>query len=338
MANAIDPAAHSFSTQNAAAFEAWGQGKFDQAVELDPDFGAAWRGLVQTYSSEPTQAAELAGNALARTSLRGPLERAQLALLSGQLRQDPAAVSQASVELVRLVPNDSGLARKLADDETAARHFEQAVRLYQRVIELEPNEPILYNLLGYAQFFAGDLPAARKSLDEYFRHQGQEANALDSQGEVLFMAGQFAQAETYFLRAHEINPDLLQGADLQKAAYARWLSGDLPGADQIFEKYMKYRSDHADATVSWRRASWEYATGRQAAALDRQREVTGPTAQLAQGQLQILLNRDKVLDNISSDLAALDQSYRRAPASADGVVRVLYARGLLKAGMKAVAE
>ena len=37
-------------------------------------------------------------------------------------------------------------------------------------------------------------------------------------------------------------------------------------ADKMMEDYFKYRSDHGDQTVIWRRAVWEYATGRPDAA------------------------------------------------------------------------
>jgi hypothetical protein len=149
------------------------------------------------------------------------------------------------------------------------------------------------------------------------------------------MAGKFSEAETFFLNAHKANPELLGGSDLQKAAYARWLSGDLAGADKVFEDYLKYRVDHADQTVAWRRAVWEYSTGRESAAIERLKTVTGPAMQLAQGQLLVFSNRSKLE---TQDLVALERIYRQTAPGADGMVRTLYARGLLKAGRKAEAE
>lgn len=334
LAKAVDPAAKPFSTKNAAAVQAWTQHDFERATQLDPDFGAAWRDLIQSQLAQPSQAIELATKALARSSLRSPLERGQIALLSGQLRQDGKAIGEASAELGRLLPNDSGMARKLAEQESNARRFDQAVQFYRTVLRLEPEDSSIYNSLGYAQCFAGDLAGARKSFEEYSRHPGQEANGFDSVGEVLFMAGQFGEAEKFFLQAHQANPALLNGADLQKAAYARWLSGDLREADAIFEKYLKYRSEHADQTVVWRRAVWEYSTGRQPAAIDRLKAITGPASQLAQSQLAVFQN----LVGLPKDLVQLEQTLKRTAPAGDGLVRTLYAAELLKAGKRAEAE
>ena len=335
IAKAVEPPAKPFSTSSAQAVQLWGEGNFERAVELDPDFGLAWRDLIQSQAARPEQALQSANKALARSTLRSPLERVQIQRLAGQFSGDAAMSSRAVQELVRLVPNDSGLVRKLAEEATNLRQFPEAIQLYRSVLRLEPEDSTTYNLLGYAQFFSGDLPGARQSLDEYSRHPGQEANGQDSQGEILFMAGQFGEAEKYFLRGHEANPGMLEGADLLKAAYARWLSGDLAGADAIFERYLKYRSEHADPSVVWRRSTWEYSTGRQAQAVDRLKGVTGPSALLAQAQLKVFESRGTVVDSLSQDLARLEQAYKKTPPSGDGLVRVLFARGLLKAGKKA---
>ncbi len=338
LAKAVDAGAKAFSTQNAAAMEAWGRKDFEKATQLDPDFGAAWRDLIQSKVAQPEQAVQLAGNALGRSGLRSGLERAQIGLLAAELRHDDAGVSQATLELVRQVPNDVELARKLAESESNARHFASSVALYQAVLRLAPEDVSVYNALGYAQFFAGDLASARKSFDEYGKHPGQAANGLDSQGEVLFMAGQFAEAEKYFERAHQSNPQLLDGADLQKAAYAHWLSGDLAGADKVFEQYLKYRVQHADQTVNWRLAGWEYATGRTAQAEERLAKETGPASAIAKAQLQVLKARPTMFAALSRNLANLEQNYRRSPAANDGFARVLYAKALLQEGRKAEAE
>lgn len=337
IARAVDPEAKLFSSSNAAAVEAWGRQNFEQATALDPDFGTAWRDLIQSKRATLAEASELAAKALARQGLRSPVERAQIALLAGQLDKDPAAIGKASSELLRLIPNDSAMLRRVAEEETTARNFGHAVELYQAFLKVEPGDALARNLLGYAQFFADDLAGARQSFDEYGQAPGQGPNALDSQGEVLFMAGQFADAEKYFLRAHEANPEMLQGADLEKAAYSRWLAGDLTGADAIFEKYIKYRSDRADQSLAWRRAGWEYATGRETQAMERLEREQGPAKNLAMAQLVFFKSRPRMYEGLSRDLDNLAETYRRTPPSADGFVRVLYAKALLMAGRKAEA-
>lgn len=330
LAKQVDSGAHPFSSTNAQAVEAWGRGDFEKAAGIDPDFGAAWAGWIQAEAAggRNDSAIAIAGRALARPDLRSSLDKAQIALLSATLRNEPTDRRKALTELVKLAPNDIQLVRTLADQEFAARRFTEAAQLYRDALRIDPADVYPRNLLGYALFYLGDLAAARKELDEYGRTPSEEANALDSQGEVLFMAGQFAEAEGYFRRAHAKEPARLGGLDLSKAAYAHWLAGDLPGADKIFDEFLKYRSEHGDQAVVWRKAVWEYATGRPDVAKSRLMSATGQIAPVATQQLRAWSQPE----GLPSDLAELEKAYETGNPSTDGLVRTLYARSLLRAG------
>ncbi|MEI9815018.1 MAG: hypothetical protein WDO18_21280 [Acidobacteriota bacterium] len=91
LARDVDPGAHAFPTSNSAALEAWGKRDFARAVQLDPDFGLAWRDLVQAQmATQPEAAAQAAQAALGRPTLKSPFDRAQLAFLLANLRRDDA--------------------------------------------------------------------------------------------------------------------------------------------------------------------------------------------------------------------------------------------------------
>ena len=223
----IAPEAHGFPSQNPEAVEAWGRGEYERAVNLDADFGAAWLAWAEQlqHAGDTARAVEVASQALARSTLRSELDRGRIALFSADARHDVDAREKALTELARLSPSNPALLTSLAETAMNARHFREAATHYRELTKLEPASNIL-NLLGYAEAFAGDLDAARKSFEEYGREPGQQANSLDSLGEVHFMRGKFAEAEQYFLQAHRSNPSLLAGQDLLKAAYAHWLAGD----------------------------------------------------------------------------------------------------------------
>lgn len=332
LAQAIDSAARPFSSSIASAIEAWGRHDFARAVEIDPDFGLAWRDFIQSLiQQQPEAAAQAASAALVRPKLRFELDRAQVQFLLANLQRDEAGIAKASVELARLQPNDTTLVRALADRESNARRYPEAIRLYKQVLETDPEDAVTLNSLGYAQFFGGDLEAARRSFEEYGKRPGQAANAADSLGEVLFMTGQFGEAERLFRDAHAKNPGLLKGGDLMKAGYAHWLAGDLPGADKVMEEYFTYRAQQGDQSVAWRRAVWEYATGRTEAAIARMKSAMGPVGELAQRQLVVWQNAQGLVQ----DLAVLQRAYRSTPPAADGLVRTLYANALWRAGQNA---
>jgi Flp pilus assembly protein TadD len=334
LSKAIDSGARPFSTSNAEALAAWGRRDFARATELDPDFGQAWLDWVQSVGAvQPGVAQEAAAKALARPTLRSEVDRARLQLLAAQLAKDDAGISKAGAELSAMLPKDGGLARMLGERESIARHYAEAVRLLQRAAAVEPEEFATLNTLGYAQFFAGDLEGARKSFQAYGKHPGQEANAADSEGEILFMAGKFTESENLFRKAHNLKPEMLQGGDLQKAAYARWLGGDMAGADRIFEEFLKYRLDNKDKITDWRRGVWYYATGRAPQAVTALEKIQGEIAPLAQQQIAFWANMTK----IDQPVEVLEPLYRQATPPNDGLIRTLYARALWRANREAEA-
>jgi tetratricopeptide (TPR) repeat protein len=338
LAKDIDAGAHEFSTANAEAVAAWGHGDFETAVKLDPNFGPAWMAWVDARSAagDARQAFEIVQRALGQPGLKSPVDRARLELASATLRHDDPARQRAVVALAGLMPNDAALLRQLASQEMNARRFAQAAQFYQDVLRIEPEDIESWNLLGYAQGFAGDLEAARKSFEQYGSNPAHAANALDSAGEVYFSRGKFAEAEKYFLQAHAKSSALLAGDDLLKAAYSRWRQGDLPGADQHFAQYVAFRSEQKDPVLDWRHAVWQYATGRTAEAMARLANVSGPgpASEIARAQLSVW----KDLSKLPSDPAQLKQVYERTPPALDGITRVLYASALLQAGQKEEAR
>jgi tetratricopeptide (TPR) repeat protein len=264
LAKQIDSAAHAFSSTNPQAIAAWASGEYEKAVTLDPGFGAAWSSWLQARlaAGDKQQASDIAARALGQSSLRSPVDRAQLEFDSATLRQDAPAQERALTALAQLMPHDLGLLSQLAAREMSTRRFSDAVRYYQAIVQEAPDNIEMWNQLGYAQVYSGDLESAQKSFERYGQDPAHAANALDSQGEAYFLNGKFADAEKKFLEAHAKSSTLLGGVDLLKAAYSRWLQGDLPGADKLFLQYLTFRTQQKDALVPWRQAAWEYSAPR----------------------------------------------------------------------------
>ena len=334
LAQAVDPTAKPFSTSNAASIQAWAKGDYERALALDRDFGAAWLDWAQSTAlvkHDVPEALALVERALARDTLRAPMERARLRMLSANLTNNSVARREALTELSRLAPGDSSLISAAADSEMLARNFSEAARLYGQILKADPNNPAVLNSLGYAYAFAGDVANARKTFADYARFRGQEANAFDSMGEALFVNGQFAEAEKQFLEAHSNNPKMLSGGDLAKAAYAHWLAGDLPGADRIFAQFVQFRTQSGDPTTIWREAAWLRTTGRSAQGEAKLAKPQAPlppqVAELAAKQIQVWKDPE-----FPTDPDRLRQVYESTPPAADGLIRTLYAAALEGAG------
>ena len=322
--------ARPFSTPNADAAAAWGRGEFERAVALDPDFGAAWASWVaQTaQAAKPDLALELAGRALARASLRTPLDKAQIQLSFATLRKDEAAREAALTELARLAPHDPGPLLGLAAVEQQARRYPAAADLYRRVLAIDPGNANALNSLGYTEGESGDLDAAKKTFEAYGQ-MNQATNALDSLGEVYFMNGRFAEAEMYFGQVSARDPNFLKGAPMMKAAYAHWLGGDLAGADGLMQKYLVFLTQQNDPLAVWREAVWLYATGRREQAIAALAKA--PPDQSANMERQRAVWRGET--HIPDDLNQLKTVYQNTNPAADGLPRTLYAAALVRAGM-----
>jgi tetratricopeptide (TPR) repeat protein len=314
------------------AAAAWGRGDFSQAVMLDPDFGAAWLAWAQKLAAEgnAAEALDVTAQALKRPTLRSEVDRAQIALASATLRKDPDARRNALIDLARLVRTDTSLLETLAEIEFNARRYSEAARRYRELLSVDRVNPSAMNLLGYAEALGGNLDAAKKAFEDYGRQPNEKPNSLDSAGEGYFANGRFAEAEKYFLQAHDADPALGGGSDLLKAAYARWLAGDLPGADAIMKRYLQYRTNLRDPAVVWREAAWEYSTGRTEQAMTRLQSAPPNQKELVEKQMAVWRGSVK----LPGDLASLQDLYQRTSPTADGVPRMLYATALVAAGRK----
>ncbi len=325
LAKRLDPKAEPFSSDNAAAIEAWGKGEFEKAVTLDPGFGTAWLDWIETLSRSGDVAGAIEAASRAMTSpVKPELDALRIELARATLAKDSRAEHDALVKLTARVA-DPGLLSSLAQLELRAREFALAERDYKKILAVEPDDANVLNQLGYACGYQGKIAEAEAAFARYGKQPGQETNSFDSLGEVYFMNGKFAEAEKAFLRANELNPALIGGGDLRKAAYARWLSGDLPGADKLFERYLDFRAKMKDPSLEWQHASWEFTTGRKDQAISRLQRSPSP-----QSKLQLSVWTGPV--ELHLDPARLKELYQATEPSADGLYRTLYAEELLRQG------
>jgi tetratricopeptide (TPR) repeat protein len=327
LAHQLEPAARSFSSSKLDAVVAWATGDFQRAVESDPDFGAAWESWTERLIQEGKreQALAAAASALSRASLRSDLNRARLRLATANLRHDDAARAAALEALSVLVSNDPAVLDARAEVEQRRRRFSAAAALYRQAIELDPQDPAAWNGLGYAEGEAGHLDAAKSALETYGKLPEQSVNALDSLGDVYFMNGRFAEAEKVFLEALRRDPDFLSGATLNKAAYARWLRGDLASADELERRYLAHIPN---GSALFREAAWLYATGRREQAFSKLAEAPKSHAEAVARYRAVWRGQAQ----IPQDLTQRKRMYEDADPAADGLWRVLYAEALARAG------
>lgn len=330
IAKAITPIAREFSTSNTEAVTAWVGEQYQTATTLDPDFGAAWLswvGQLATANQHP-QALEVARRALARSTLRTPFTKAQIELTAATLEKDMPRRRQALNALLNMAPNSLIYLASSAEAESFARRFQASADFYRQILAQEPNNGGALNGLGYAEALSGNFGKATEALQQYGKLPGQALNALDSQGEANFLNGRFKEAEQVFQQVSKQDPTFLGGTPLLKAAYARYLGGDLPGADSLMDRFVQLKKQQGDVAVAWRDAVWLYATGRKNEALAKL--DTAPRDQKNYIDRQKSVWRGQVQP--PGDLKELRQLYETTAPAQDGLPRVIYASALAKAG------
>jgi Flp pilus assembly protein TadD len=267
-----------FATSNENAFRFYGEAlgakdaptverQLKAATDADPGFVVGYvdqaKMLAETGNREGARQVIQAGQR-ARVD---PIERANLEYVAATASGDVTGRIKALESLAQATPTNPGILTELGDLQFARREFEQAAVEYRAATRLNPDETQTWNQLGYALARANDLSGAREALAQYQKLAPDDINALDSQGEVSYMLGDFKSASDYFERAAAKNP-----AELLKAAQAGLMMGDLQGADALFLK--RLGPAKAQKGADYQLAQWEFLTGRRKAGMARLEKLT----------------------------------------------------------------
>jgi tetratricopeptide (TPR) repeat protein len=95
------------------------------------------------------------------------------------------------------------IAYTLADEN---RDLDRALRYARRAVELEDDNPLLRDTLGWAHFRLGNMEEARRELDLAIELGGDNPVMLEHLGDVLFGLGLTDEAVTVWTRALELSP------------------------------------------------------------------------------------------------------------------------------------
>jgi tetratricopeptide (TPR) repeat protein len=259
LARRIWPVAPAYSAHNLAAVEAYAKAieaqdaaaseqLARQAIGDDPDFGAPYLLLAEIQGRQPNRAALV--ETLERANARGTglpqMDRARLEIVASGLSGDIAGRQQAVDVLAHLTPNDPGAWRSAAEIANQRHQYAQAVQSYERALAVQPEDVTSWNQLAYSATFAGNLSTAMAALRRYQALRPGDPNPIDSMGDVNLMAGRLKEAEEFYLKAAEMAPGFLNGGAMYKAGVARLMTGDIVGADALYQQYRGAGAHHAE--------------------------------------------------------------------------------------------
>ncbi len=357
LARRLSSGARRFGTSNETAFRFYGEalGAADavateqalkSAMDADPGFAMTYidqaRLLAGTGARDQALQVIQAGE---QATQLDSIDRADLQYVAAAASGDANARIQALETLAHSEPANATLFADLAAAQFERRDFSDAVRNYRAATLLNPDDPHIWNSLGYALAWTRGLNGARTAIQEYEKLAPEDANALDSLGDVSFYLGDFESAAKYFEQAAQKSPP-----EFLKAAEARLMTGDLGSADALFAKYV---GPVKGGRAAYQKAQWEFLTGRRMKAIEAMEKlvgsVDGESQKLARRQLavwEVEAGDSRALGSIEltgplsqllagkfrEALSALEAAFQKANPSNDGAIRVLLAWALVETG------
>jgi tetratricopeptide (TPR) repeat protein len=287
LARQLSPRAKPPISKNPEALEAYSEAlempagevlsHLQRATSLDPAFGEAWTALVNYETARGDRAAAEAVITEAGRNNLGALDRARLELQAANLEGDRGLIVDATKKIVSLTPGDAALARSLAEMETVAGRFKESAADWARIASEFPEDPLVWNSLGYARSYAGDYAGALDALQHYDRLRPSDANPQDSIGDLNYAFGKFKEAADHYANAYKRQPGFELSGDLFKAAMSKFRAGDKTGADALFAQYKAERAKASKDIADLLAADWLYRTGRRTEGAAGMRQVAAGT-------------------------------------------------------------
>lgn len=155
-------------------------------------------------------------------------ERMLLDLLVLRRSGDREAFLNRLLEYQAQYPREVELARLLAFTYQELGKPEEAERWGRRTLELDANDALAYNMLGYVELARGRWAQAEEQFRKYAFIAPDQANPHDSLGELYLITGRLDEAERELQAAVNVNPRFYPA--WRHLADLAILRGDLPAA------------------------------------------------------------------------------------------------------------
>ena len=209
---------------------------FQRAHEHDPQFVMAkWRYAALLWDEDPEGAQKLLGE-VATADLSGLSAREQFILERWRANREGRTDDAARLldEYLGKHPDDPyGLSMK-ANESWGRDDYENATRLFQHLLEIDPNWVSAHNALGYIAMTQGRFVESEEHFKSYRFIVPDQANPHDSLGELLIILGRHDEAEASLERAIELKPDFW--ASYEHLAIMKAHTGDPDGARAVISR------------------------------------------------------------------------------------------------------
>ncbi len=209
---------------------------FRRALELDPDFLVAkWRVSQMMGPDESEQQKQLTEEVL-KADLSDVTNRERCMIdywraLTDDRQDDAARLVDSCIEEN---PKDPYPLAWKAGRAWRSGNLEEAERLYQQLLSIDPNWVVAYNALGYIKMMQTAFNEAEESFKSYRFIAPEQANPHDSLGELLMTIGRYSEAEESFEKAIELKSDFW--ASYEHLAILKSYTGDFAAVREVIDR------------------------------------------------------------------------------------------------------
>jgi len=179
---------------------------YARALELDPNFAMAMLGLAR-QSGDPEQGLALVRRAAREEDRLSERERLHVEMARAFREKRSDAALEIALEIWQKYPDDTRAAIYLAHEQLAKGNPNQAMKIFEDLLAVDPNNAEAYNQIGYQYGYRGEYERAVESLKKYQFISPNSANPLDSLGENQAHSGRYNEAIENLNRALAIKPD-----------------------------------------------------------------------------------------------------------------------------------
>lgn len=181
---------------------------FEKAVAEDPSFAM---GYLFLSFAQPTNKGFFENLDKAVALVDNASEGERLWILGAEAGTNAFAMKQRELyqKLVELYPNDERAHNLLGTNYFGQQEYALAIEPYKKATEIAPDFSPPYNQLGYAYRFLENYADAEKAFQKYIELIPDDPNPYDSYAELLLKMGRYDESIENYRNALEYNPNFV---------------------------------------------------------------------------------------------------------------------------------
>jgi len=164
---------------------------------------------------------------------------------------EPAKALRSYEEAARRRPGSAVILRKLGTALMETRQLDRAAMVIQRVLKVDPADPVAWHVIGQVYTMQGRNPEAIVAFEKALAVDPDLPSARNNLGSILASSGDLAGAELQFRESMRIQPNLAEAS--ANLARLLALNHDSLQAAYYFENAIRLKPDYASARLEYGR-------------------------------------------------------------------------------------